>query len=267
MHCIAVKSVIGAVLLAVLGLAWSQTCPPTGNTWIDDPSSCPGYIACKDGVGTPGQCEKPYQFFPENGGYCSYAVGDCYAYWTTLAPGVTTTTTVGPEVTTTTVDPAVTTTPGTETTTDGSGSTTVAAECLPGDIHKFPHERECATYFRCYNEVADLFECAPGLYFSPTELQCMQPALSGCVVNPCPEIDEETIKIVPDDEDCNAYFVCTLGEPVRETCAPGLVFDLTINDCNLPENSDTSHCDAGSSSPSPDVVLNFDRYDVVDEMM
>ncbi|KAK7076872.1 Cht9p [Halocaridina rubra] len=43
-------------------------------------------------------------------------------------------------------------------------------------------------------------------------------------------------------EDCNKYWVCANGQAILELCAPGTLFDPTLNICNWEDNVDTSDC-------------------------
>ena len=40
----------------------------------------------------------------------------------------------------------------------------------------------------------------------------------------------------PSGKDCAVYYICVNGEPQIATCAPGLVFDSTIKQCNWKAN-------------------------------
>lgn len=234
------KVLLLTIFLATIGLSYGQDAVCDGaadGAFVDDPSSCPGWFQCIDGIATAGKCPVPYMFYPADQ-TCSYSTGDCYGYWliTTEAPP--------------TADP---------------DSTTVASECTPGELYEMAHPTDCTLYILCYNGKAIEKSCAPGLNFSPTDLECMTPETAGCVVNPCPEEDPELPMYVPNNDDCNAYYICMNGEPVAQTCYPGYVFDISIDSCNVPENTDTSHCSATASSPAMDPIFRIGDVNIIDD--
>lgn len=49
---------------------------------------------------------------------------------------------------------------------------------------------------------------------------------------------DEPIKVFPDEEDCEAYFICRHGSLFRKTCAPGFKFDRDNLNCNVPDKVD-----------------------------
>lgn len=211
------------VVLAVLAsTAYANVCDGEANgAFVNNPDHCPGYFQCIDGVAIPGECEKPFIFYA-NERHCSYAIGNCADYWsrTTQAPPTTT-------------------------------EAPLNYDCVPGEIHYLPHERICTQYILCFNGVPTLQECPAGLEFSAAEMTCVKPEMSQCVENRCPEVDEVDPLHLPNYKDCSIYYICLNGQPKEFSCYVDFVFDISLNKCNLPENTDTSHCD-GSGTGTTD---------------
>lgn len=210
------------VVLAVLAsTAYADVCEGEANgAFVDNPDLCPGYFQCIDGVPNPGSCQAPYIFYPVER-HCSYAIGECADYWSRTTPAPTTTT-----------------------------AAPLNYECIVGDIHYLPHDKSCSKYILCYNGVPSELECPAGLFFHPTELNCVKEDISQCTENPCPEVDSETPLYFPSNRDCNIYYICLNGAPKEFSCYVNYVFDISINKCNVPEDTDTSHCDGSTGTTS-----------------
>lgn len=98
----------------------------------------------------------------------------------------------------------------------------------------------CTRYFLCFNGVPTDRSCSPGLYFSRAELRCVRRADSDCALdeNSCPADDDpNNIVFLPDQEDCQRFFVCNNGSAVEQDCGPSLHWDPSNDWCILEEDS------------------------------
>jgi hypothetical protein len=85
-------------------------------------------------------------------------------------------------------------------------------ECPATGIEQIPYPDDCEQYVLCVNGMEFVLRCAPGLHFSPSLRVCTTPELAECEdqIWKCPE-DSNEIVFIPDIEDCNAYFLCWMG--------------------------------------------------------
>jgi hypothetical protein len=94
----------------------------------------------------------------------------------------------------------------------------------------------CSQFFRCYQGVAQLFECPPYWYFDPLYEVCKlarQPE--------CPPGNDELI-LLPHPTNCSAFYKCNWGTPVLLYCPQGLFFNNISKVCDLPQNVDCNRC-------------------------
>nr|CAH0109224.1 unnamed protein product [Daphnia galeata] len=52
----------------------------------------------------------------------------------------------------------------------------------------------------------------------------------------CPEIDVTTVYL-PDNEQCEWFYICSNGNPIRQSCPPGMDWNRYINICDYPGNA------------------------------
>lgn len=93
----------------------------------------------------------------------------------------------------------------------------------------------------CFDGVAVERHCSPGLYFSRAQLRCVRRDDSDCLLDldSCPaENDPNNIVFLPEQEDCQLYYVCYDGEPEQFDCGPGLHWDPNNNWCIREEDSE-----------------------------
>lgn len=129
---------------------------------------------------------------------------------------------------------------------------------------------DCETYYICFHSGVAMKKCAPGLHFDQRQLWCDLPKRAKCLVGNCrfeqtitltiiffyiqvdpveelPETTETTptptttpipficpeegIIFVPHPENCDQYYICFHGDPLRFTCPSGLIFDIFKREC------------------------------------
>lgn len=113
--------------------------------------------------------------------------------------------------------------------------------CPSTGVSKHVNPMSCTRYWMCYDGVAVERQCSPGLYFSRAQLRCVRRDDSDCLLdlNSCPaENDPNNIVFLPDQEDCERYFVCYDGEPEEFECGPTLHWDPNNNWCIREEDSE-----------------------------
>jgi hypothetical protein len=81
-----------------------------------------------------------------------------------------------------------------------------------------------------------LQQCPTGLVFDPNIEGCNYPDLVFCP-NLCPS---DVVVNLPHNNNCSLYWLCVFGDPTLKQCAPGLLFDPTIGQCNV---ADQVECD------------------------
>lgn len=53
----------------------------------------------------------------------------------------------------------------------------------------------------------------------------------------CPSVDTNSITFIASKVDCNRYYICYHGTPVRQQCISEMHWNPTILKCDKPENS------------------------------
>lgn len=100
---------------------------------------------------------------------------------------------------------------------------------------RLAHAWSCAKFVQCVNGVAVERDCGEGLFFSVTHQYCTTPSSAGCEVEQrlCPQWTEtDDLVYLGDARNCNQYFMCFDGQPLALSCAPGLGFDHSTNQCS-----------------------------------
>uniref|UniRef100_A0A182SUA1 Chitin-binding type-2 domain-containing protein n=1 Tax=Anopheles maculatus TaxID=74869 RepID=A0A182SUA1_9DIPT len=78
--------------------------------------------------------------------------------------------------------------------------------CPTEGVLSIPHRRSCSQYVLCFDGIAVLQRCAPGLYFNAAQSQCTLPSLANCDLQEhvCPEKDDPLkLVFVADRFDCS----------------------------------------------------------------
>uniref|UniRef100_A0A182JET6 Chitin-binding type-2 domain-containing protein n=1 Tax=Anopheles atroparvus TaxID=41427 RepID=A0A182JET6_ANOAO len=115
-----------------------------------------------------------------------------------------------------------------------------------------PNPADCSRYFICIGGVAQDAQCAPTLLFNPDTRRCDLEENVECIEGsiPAPTTCPPTgLHYLGNPVDCVSYFVCLNGvqSDASIECAAGLIFDVTISACAIP--NDASRC-ADGSDPS-----------------
>jgi len=113
-----------------------------------------------------------------------------------------------------------------------------------------PDSNNCTIYYECSNGHAIPNVC-PGELLWNTDLNtCDFPNNVDCekgeskkakivhpltVVGECP-INEGLPTFLPDSEDCQVYYECSNGVPIKFTCKDNLVWNTVLNTCDFPKN-------------------------------
>jgi len=117
-----------------------------------------------------------------------------------------------------------------------------------------PDPNSCSVYYVCSGaSTPDRRECANGLHFNlrlgvcdrPESAQCLQnpppapgpPGPPRPPVQPGPAIPcRQQGELVPHNQNCNLYFVCTTTGPAVLNCGTNLIFDYVSRKCTLRAN-------------------------------
>jgi len=115
----------------------------------------------------------------------------------------------------------------------------------------FPDEKECDTFYTCWDGQANRYQCPPGLGYDRKSRVCMwADKVKECkemeVGNgfKCPTPDQLLIRGTftrhAHPEDCRLYYVCISGVAREYGCPIGMVFQIGANDqsgqCAKPKN-------------------------------
>lgn len=88
-------------------------------------------------------------------------------------------------------------------------------ECPATGVEQIPYPYDCERYILCVNGMEIPLQCAPGLHFSPSLRICTAPEIAECeeTQRGCPaEDDPFNIVFLPNEEDCNLYYLCWGGK-------------------------------------------------------
>ncbi|XP_058458067.1 probable chitinase 10 [Malaya genurostris] len=94
-----------------------------------------------------------------------------------------------------------------------------------------PHESDCTKYYSCVNGVAHLLQC-PTKYPIFQNGKCDYGDPAYCVN--CPS---EGVARFPIPYSCSQFILCVNGVQSRGRCPDGLIFDRTLQQCNLIANA------------------------------
>lgn len=53
----------------------------------------------------------------------------------------------------------------------------------------------------------------------------------------CPSVDTNSITFLPSKVDCNRYYICYHGNPIRQQCITEMHWNPSTNKCDRPENA------------------------------
>ncbi|XP_035790437.1 peritrophin-1-like [Anopheles albimanus] len=119
-----------------------------------------------------------------------------------------------------------------------------------------PHPTNCTLYISCYEGVGYEQPCPPGYFFNASATRCDVKEGDGCPVS-CPP---DGIAFLPDPAGrCEFYVICIAGTEYPDNeCAPGLYFDVTLEECNYANATDcvNNPCSTDPATPQPEIYPN-----------
>lgn len=118
-----------------------------------------------------------------------------------------------------------------------------------------PSRQSCEEYFVCASGTPIPQTCSEGLIFDIARSRC---AVTGrCLLDYKPVCPDSNVRFLPHPFDCRHYFFCNDAEPQLMSCAPGLLFDITPEQCNIDTHATCA------TPPRDDIEIwpTFPRYD------
>ncbi|KAG8229164.1 hypothetical protein J437_LFUL009234 [Ladona fulva] len=181
-------------------------------TSLPDPDACGSYYKCQDGELTKKACPKGLHFNPVLK-VCDFPRNAlCRAYRESQSSSC-------PEI-------------------DSNA-------CSLGREGIFVNPKDCSSYYKCEKGTLSLKVCPEGLEFNAIMKMCDQPQNARC--KQCVEGREKRAEcssslygqsaVLPDPNNCNAYYRCEWGAMVPYKCPDGLHFNSILEVCDLPERS------------------------------
>lgn len=103
-------------------------------------------------------------------------------------------------------------------------------------------ETNCEKYYLCHHNQLQPFQCQSGFHYDISSKVCTHPALANCYAYniDCPVWGTAQR---PNPIDCSRYYICWDGEAFPSTCPDGLLFDVDLLMCRLPNDVT---CSSGS---------------------
>lgn len=101
-----------------------------------------------------------------------------------------------------------------------------------------PLEAYCPGTF-WFNEDSGICEDQKNVYCTlndPVQPPIIVPEILDEPVN-CPTVDTNTITFLASKVDCNRYYICYHGTPIRQQCIKEMHWNPTINKCDYPDNA------------------------------
>jgi len=244
-----------------------QVCPEFGIFLVPDPTSCNRFILCNNGIATPHKCSEGSHFSIETGICIEREVANCDLCQFNREPerflpfeGSCTRYTQcfgtnGVErecpngfhfnASTNQCDRRE----NVECTERNIDVPRVSCPNSPG-VEQIPSLTSCAEYFICANGSPSSHSCSDGFIFDIDTNNC---APTGrCLLDYAPLCGFD-ISFEPHPYHCQHYFFCTNGRPILRSCAPGLLFDTAIGQCNI----DTVATCARRPNDDPIIFPNF----------
>lgn len=94
-----------------------------------------------------------------------------------------------------------------------------------------PSTQSCEGHFICAAGTPTYDVCPDGLIFDININRCAQ--TGRCLLDYTPVCPGTNVKFLPHPYDCRYFFFCNTGEPQLKGCAPGLLFDIVSEQCNI----------------------------------
>lgn len=238
------------IILSFIGSSIAQTppsfpcTPQLQNRHFPSGFDCQSYWTCFEGSFVLQVCPEGFWFARVDEVCRSFnLVDDCE-----FAPPPTNPPPTNPPPATTT--PPTTTAPPTnppppitepDTTTSTAVTSNPLVECPPSGVSYYVNPFSCTRYFMCFDGTAIVKSCSPGLYFSRSQRICVRRERSDCLLDDsvCPlDNDPNNVVFLPDQYDCQNYFVCYDGVPQERSCDNSLHWDPNSDWCIKEEDSE-----------------------------
>ncbi|KAK4878723.1 hypothetical protein RN001_011229 [Aquatica leii] len=126
-------------------------------------------------------------------------------------------------------------------------------QCPKDLTGQFPYALSCNQFWNCWKGRGVLQNCAPGTLFNPYTFECDYASKVKCYYGPKAEsYTQESLAnlqlktgcptgfsgVVPHHHDCSKFINCNHGQEIVMDCAPGTLFNLKINSCDYPYNTE-----------------------------
>lgn len=114
------------------------------------------------------------------------------------------------------------------------------------------NQRGCEFFYYCHNGQPLEAYCPGTFWFNEDSGICEDQKDVHCTINEapsppdqqpevtepitCPAFDSNSITFIASKIDCNQYYICYHGTPVRQQCIPGMHWNPIINKCDYPDN-------------------------------
>ncbi|XP_055374509.1 protein obstructor-E-like [Condylostylus longicornis] len=108
---------------------------------------------------------------------------------------------------------------------------------------------KCELFYQCRNGEPLLASCPEGMYFDPKSGICdmannvfckhdfIDPEINDEIIE-CPEDEnKEILTFIASTIDCNRYYICYHGNPIKQECIPELHFNNKTKRCDFKENA------------------------------
>lgn len=129
-------------------------------------------------------------------------------------------------------------------------------ECPADGIKQISHPDSCEKYILCIGGAEVKRRCAPGLHFSREYRSCVTPEMADCKefvrTWECPEEDDfGNLKLIPNTENCQKYYICLNGDQIPLSCADGFHWSIDDENC-LPKKD--ANCDFEGEESEEDII-------------
>lgn len=110
-----------------------------------------------------------------------------------------------------------------------------AVTCAGATTYLAPVPRNCDIYVSCDAGKSELKACDSGDQFNSKTLKCEDERQVFC--NTCPPQNPAYPVFLPDKSDCNAYYICNMGDAIRMRCDSKLEWSEWEDKCLLPDEA------------------------------
>ncbi|KAF5286934.1 hypothetical protein FQR65_LT12393 [Abscondita terminalis] len=165
----------------------------------------------------------------------------------------------------------------------GQSSNLVESEAIPEGFYgcpeketgQFPSALSCNQFWNCWKGRGVLQNCAPGTLFNPYTFECDYASKVKCLSRTKSEAyTQESLAsshlktgcptgfsgVVPHHNDCSKFINCDHGKENVMDCGPGTLFNLKINACDHPYNTECASW-SNEFTPNDDQVQEGSSVD------